>query len=345
MLFDNSTSSDHQTFYTPVDANPEEQVSLLGFEGPEKLIEIWFKPPQEKINEFNGENYEENDTRGLGLRVVQKEVWDDMLTVVRAQILSITSNESQDAYLLSESSMFVSPYRFMIKTCGTTTLLNAVPKILEIAKQYCGLDTISAFFYSRKCFMFPDRQERPHKSWDDEVKFLEATFPECKFNTSAYVVGKLNRDHWNLYMATPYEKELLEYTDSIAELPQEQFEQKIQTIIRTKKELNQIKVDKDGIAEDDLTLEIYHKCKPGNYSIEFAGVAGDPKYDQLDKYSEQIWSYPKNSNISEKDKYPIKFYIIYNNNKIKYIYNYNNTIIINYYISIYIYILINLIIV
>ena len=71
--------------------------------------------------------------------------------------------------LYSESSMFVSPYRFMIKTCGTTTLLNAVPKILEIAKQYCGLETISAFFYSRKCFMFPDRQERPHKSWDDEV--------------------------------------------------------------------------------------------------------------------------------------------------------------------------------
>jgi len=65
--------------------------------------------------------------------------------------------------------MFVSPYRFMIKTCGTTTLLNAVPKILDIAKQYCGLDTISAFFYSRKCFMFPDRQERPHRSWDSEV--------------------------------------------------------------------------------------------------------------------------------------------------------------------------------
>jgi len=256
MLFDETNSSDHQTFYTPVDANPEQQVSLLGFEGPEKLIEIWFKPPQEKINEYNNEDFKEVDTKELGLRVVKKEVWDDMLTVVRAQILSITSNEYQDAYLLSESSMFVSPYRFMIKTCGTTTLLNAVPKILEIARQHCGLETISAFFYSRKCFMFPDRQERPHKSWDDEVKFLESTFPECKFNTSAYVVGKLNRDHWNLYMATPYEKELLEYTDSIAELPQEQFEQKIQTIIRTKKELNQIKVDKDGIAEDDLTLEI-----------------------------------------------------------------------------------------
>ncbi len=57
-------------------------------------------------------------------------------------------------------------------------------------------------------------------------------------------------------MATPYEKELLEYTDSIAELPREQFEQKIQTIIKCKQELKQKRVDKDGIAEDDFTLEI-----------------------------------------------------------------------------------------
>jgi len=251
-----TTSSDHQTFYTPVDANPEQQVSLLGFEGPEKLIEVWFKPPQEQIDEFNKEDGVES-TRGLGLRSVKKEVWDDMLTVVRAQILSITNNDYQDAYLLSESSMFVSPYRFMIKTCGTTTLLNAVPKILDIAKQYCGLETISAFFYSRKCFMFPDRQERPHGSWDSEVDFLEKIFPESKFNTSAYVVGKLNRDHWNLYMATPYEEEVLHYTDAISELPQEQFEQKIQTILEKKgSQSNKLKVDREGISEDDFTLEI-----------------------------------------------------------------------------------------
>jgi len=178
-----------------------------------------------------------------------------MLTIVRAQILSITSNQYQDAYLLSESSMFVSPYRFMIKTCGTTTLLNAVPKILEIAKQHCGLDSISAFFYSRKCFMFPDRQERPHGSWNDEVDFLEKIFPECNYNTSAYVVGKLNRDHWNLYMATPYDEEVLKYTNSIADLPQEIFEEKIETIINNDKK-NTNKFDKDGISEDDFTLEI-----------------------------------------------------------------------------------------
>jgi len=247
-------SSDHQTFYTPVDANPEQQLSLLGFEGPEKLIEIWFKPPTEKLEELNDFDSEEGNTSEYGLRTVKKEVWDDMLTIVRAQVLSVTSNQYQDAYLLSESSMFVSPYRFMIKTCGTTTLLNAVPKILDIAKQYCGLDTISAFFYSRKCFMFPDRQERPHGSWDDEVNFLEKIFPECKFNTSAYVVGKLNRDHWNLYMATPYDEKVLKYTNSIADLPLEQFNNEIETLI--KEEVKRNKFDNDGISEDDFTLEI-----------------------------------------------------------------------------------------
>jgi S-adenosylmethionine decarboxylase len=246
-------SSDHQTFYTPVDANPEQQLSLLGFEGPEKLIEVWFKPPQEKLNELNDLDLE-GSTHGYGLRTVEKEIWDDMLTVVRAQVLSVTSNQYQDAYLLSESSMFVSPYRFMIKTCGTTTLLNAVPKILDIAKQHCGLDTISAFFYSRKCFMFPDRQERPHGSWDSEVDFLEKIFPECKFNTSAYVVGKLNRDHWNLFMATPYEENVLKYTNSIADLPIEQFNSEIETLI--KEEVKKNKFDNEGISEDDFTLEI-----------------------------------------------------------------------------------------
>ncbi|ORX65156.1 S-adenosylmethionine decarboxylase [Anaeromyces robustus] len=258
MMSEQVASSDHQTYYTPVDANPDQQVSLIGFEGPEKLIEIWFKPPKERLDELN-EIDDEGNTKGLGLRTVEKEVWDDMLTIVRAQILSITSNQYQDAYLLSESSMFVSPYRFMIKTCGTTTLLNAVPKILEIAKQYCGLETISAFFYSRKCFMFPDRQERPHGSWNDEVDFLEKIFSECSYNTSAYVVGKLNRDHWNLYMATPYDEEFLKYTNSIADLPQEIFEEKIEEKIETiinKEEKNTNKFDKDGISEDDFTLEI-----------------------------------------------------------------------------------------
>ncbi|KAI5786476.1 S-adenosylmethionine decarboxylase [Peziza echinospora] len=51
-------------------------------------------------------------------------------------------------------------------------------------------------FYSRKAFMFPDRQEFPHKSWTDEVKFME----QMALRGSAYQVGRMNGEHWYLYL-------------------------------------------------------------------------------------------------------------------------------------------------
>ena len=85
---------------------------------------------------------------------------------------------------------------------GTTTLLNAVPKILEIANSI-GLSRVDSLFYSRKAFLFPEKQVYPHGRWDNEVSFLDHLFPETQFDTSGYVVGKVNRDHWCLYLATP----------------------------------------------------------------------------------------------------------------------------------------------
>jgi S-adenosylmethionine decarboxylase len=47
--------------------------------------------------------------------------------------------------------------------------------------------------------MFPERQLGPHREWKDEVSFLDAIFP----NGAAYTVGKVNGDHWLLYITTP----------------------------------------------------------------------------------------------------------------------------------------------
>lgn len=165
----------------------------------------------------------------------------------------------------SESSMFVFPHKIILKTCGTTTLLLGLERLLEIVaaalaphfvaknmhtplsvaalaggsalkefQEECSAPTLPAFaapagdekkavggrasaqsevdlhklalgrlvqrcFYSRKSFMFPERQKGPHKDWMTEVAVLGQFFgPQ---GGAAYTVGKMNGDHWLLYTA------------------------------------------------------------------------------------------------------------------------------------------------
>ena len=76
----------------------------------------------------------------------------------------------------SESSMFVWPHKLILKTCGTTTLLLGIPTLLRIASETCGFKGVWRCFYSRKTFMFPDRQRGPHKDWNAEMAFLDKLF-------------------------------------------------------------------------------------------------------------------------------------------------------------------------
>ena len=39
--------------------------------------------------------------------------------------------------------MFVTQERFILKTCGTTTLLLAIEPLLELVKDQCGFDTVA----------------------------------------------------------------------------------------------------------------------------------------------------------------------------------------------------------
>ncbi|KAL2136218.1 hypothetical protein VTI74DRAFT_4848 [Chaetomium olivicolor] len=178
--------------------------SSNAFEGPEKLLEVWFSPSPNALPPSVKEH---------GLKSVPPSVWEGMLDLVNCKVLSIVKSDHVDAYLLSESSMFVFPHKIILKTCGTTTLLLGLRRMLRIAAVEAGfpfhnaasLDDIHVaatphrVFYSRKNFLFPDRQRGPHSSWKEEVKFLDDTFE----NGSAYMVGRMNADHWYLYMTTP----------------------------------------------------------------------------------------------------------------------------------------------
>lgn len=178
------------------------QLTLLG---PEKLLEVWFAPAPDALPATAAPN---------GLKAVSAETWKQMLDVVHCKILSVVESEHVDAYLLSESSMFVFHHKLILKTCGTTTLLWGLPHMLEIAASKAGfphhkISTLNGdmktaatpyrVFYSRKNFLFPDRQHGPHRSWKDEVKYLDKMFS----GGSAYMVGKMNGDHWYLYLTSP----------------------------------------------------------------------------------------------------------------------------------------------
>lgn len=153
------------------------------FEGTEKLLEIWF-------TKSNGKCSVNND-----LRNIPREELDEMLDTVNCKILSSRHSRDIDSYVLSESSLFLSKQRLVLKTCGTTTLLYAIKPILELANKYGGFDKIDDVFFSRKKFMRPELQKFPHSSFDDEVDYLQTIFN----GGAAYALGRLNSECWYLY--------------------------------------------------------------------------------------------------------------------------------------------------
>ena len=157
-----------------------------GFEGPEKKLRVQFK--------YNVEENSEVKISKLGLRQVNQEKWSNLLKHVKCSILSKTSNEHFDSYVLSESSLFVYPNEIVLKTCGTTTLLKCIEPLLKLVE---GLSMIPIFiFFSRKNYVFPHKQLSPHLGFKHEVKFLDNYF-----DGKGFVLGSLNSDHWYCYIA------------------------------------------------------------------------------------------------------------------------------------------------
>lgn len=151
------------------------------FEGTEKLLELWF------ASSYGDDNAD--------LRSIERSEWEALLKNVNCEIISQKSNESITAYVLSESSLFVSKNRFILKTCGKTTLLAAVHQVLKLVHDRCGFDVIIDCFYSHKNFMRPELQPLTYRSFDDEVATLDNIFE----GGAAYALGRINQDCWYLF--------------------------------------------------------------------------------------------------------------------------------------------------
>jgi len=69
-----------------------------------------------------------------GLREIARSDWDLILADAKCTVLATLSSDTVDSYVLSESSLFVYPRKVIIKTCGTTTLLMALPRLLAVTQ-------------------------------------------------------------------------------------------------------------------------------------------------------------------------------------------------------------------
>jgi S-adenosylmethionine decarboxylase len=122
------------------------------FEGPEKKLELVVTPEHDSL-------------RGLG-----ESVWRGIVHAAGAQILTTLRNEACDAYLLSESSLFVYDDWFVMITCGQTTLVDAFEEFLR----HVPAEAIAFMVYERKNEHYPEHQ--PTTFYDD-ARRLQSLVP------------------------------------------------------------------------------------------------------------------------------------------------------------------------
>ncbi len=122
------------------------------FEGPEKKLELAVAPG------------------GPSLRSLGRPYWESVVRAARAKILSSIEGEAIDAYLLSESSLFVADRWLTMITCGRTDLVSAVLKLIKDL----GRKRLRYLIYERKNAHF---QEYQPANFFDDLKRLRRAAP------------------------------------------------------------------------------------------------------------------------------------------------------------------------
>lgn len=135
-----------------------------------------------------------------GLRQLTRKQLDFLCTEAKCSILSKISSAYMDAYVLSESSLFIYKHRCIMKTCGTTTLLHCLDSLLRFADELeMELMWVG---YSRKNLLFPTQQAWPHSNFGDEIEYLNShKLLQDRLNGVAHILGPVTGDHWFVYVA------------------------------------------------------------------------------------------------------------------------------------------------
>jgi len=153
------------------------------FEGVEKRIEIRFAP---------------EIPCQLGLRALKRSVLDELCSKCKCAIIHHDETESFDAYILSESSLFVFKDRLMIKTCGTTVPLEGVNFLITQADAI-GMQATD-MIYTRCSFLFPDLQLQPHNDLKKELQYLsEMDILGRRVAGKSSILGDANGKYWLIH--------------------------------------------------------------------------------------------------------------------------------------------------
>jgi len=119
--------------------------------------------------------------RNVSIRkAIKEEVWNKVVKAVDAEVLSVMRGDNVDAYLLSESSLFVFNDRIYLKTCGTTRIFNSVKVIVaHLSEEIPGIN-LTRVVYSRPTYRFPDRQLKGYgRGFEKEVELLRMVTMEA----------------------------------------------------------------------------------------------------------------------------------------------------------------------
>uniref|UniRef100_H0XPV8 adenosylmethionine decarboxylase n=1 Tax=Otolemur garnettii TaxID=30611 RepID=H0XPV8_OTOGA len=198
------------------------------FEGTEKLLEVWFSRQQPDANQGSGD-----------LRTIPRSEWDILLKDVQCSIISVTKTDKQEAYVLSESSMFVSKRRFILKTCGTTLLLKALVPLLKLARDYSGFDSIQVSI--QKTFSKPFEGSINVENMQEAENEYSAYWEDG----AAYCMGRMNSDCWYLYTLDFPESRVISQPDQTLEILMSELDPAV---------MDQFYM-KDGVTAKDVTRE------------------------------------------------------------------------------------------